>query len=135
MSAQLNTATLPQFTDLVTRMFTDRLQNIPQVMRTSWLVREMAIPEWTGQFRRIAEFPDRNLYAKIKDEGSAASKAKTQYWYEKDLQVSRKGIDISITVEMRKQGKNQEILQAMTDLTETCQNRMDLDLSHRFTFW
>jgi len=134
MSAQLNTATLPQFTDLVTRMFTEKLVTVPQLMRTSWLVREQAIPEWTGQFRRFAEFPDRSLYAKIKDEGNAAQKAKIQYWYEKDLQVVRKGIDISITIEMRKQWKNQEIVQWLVDLTETCQNRLDLDLSHRITF-
>jgi len=135
MSAQLNTATLPQFTDLVSRMFTEKLQSLPQVMKTSWLVRVERIPEQTGQFRRFAEFPDRSMYAKIKDEGSAAQKAKVQYWYEKDLQVERKWIDISITVEMRKQGKNQEIKQSLTDLTETCQNRLDLDLSHRLTFW
>lgn len=45
MAPQLNTATLPQLTDLVTRMFEKGLEQVPQVLRKSGLINEMAIPE------------------------------------------------------------------------------------------
>ncbi len=134
MSLQLNTATLPQLTDLVQRMFEKGLEQVPQVLRKSGIVNEMAVPEGTGQFRRFAELPDRNLYAANKDEGAPADQARIQYGYEKDMQIKRVGLDVGITVEERKQNKYPEVIRRLTDLSEVCPSRIELDLNHRFSF-
>jgi len=134
MAPQLNTATLPQLTDLVTRMFEKGLEQVPQVLRKSGLINEMAIPEGTGQFRRFSELPDRNLYATTKDEGANADQARIQYGYEKDMQIKRIGLDVGITVEERKQNKYPEVIRRLTDLSEVCPSKIELDLNHRFTF-
>lgn len=134
MALQLNTASLPQLTDLVTRMFEKGLESVPQNLRKSGIINEMAIPEGTGQFRRYAELPDRNLYAYNKAEGAAARQAAIQYGYEKDMQIKRIWLDVGITVEERKQNKYPEVIRRLTDLSEVCPASIELDLNHRFTF-
>jgi hypothetical protein len=134
MALQLNTASLPQLTDLVERMFEKGLEQVPQNLRKSGLINEMAIPEGTGQFRRFAELPDRNLYAYTKDQGAAAQQAVIQYGYEKDAQIKRIGLDVGITVEERKQNKYPEVIRRLTDLSEVCPSKIELDLNHRITF-
>ena len=60
--------------------------------------------------------------------------AKVQYGYEKDLQVYTVSLEVSITKRMRVAGKNQEILDQITSLSEVCPATMDLDLTHRLSF-
>lgn len=130
----ISSYTLPQMTDLVERSFQNALDTLPQVMRTSGLVVEEAMPEHTGEFKRFAERLHRNQYASIRDEGDVSKMWKVQYGYEKDLQVYTVSLEISITKRMRKAWKNQDILDQITSLAEVCPATMDLDLSHRLTF-
>jgi hypothetical protein len=134
MAVQISTYTLPQMTDLVSRMFTKRLENYPYVIKNSGLVVEQNAPQGTGLFRRIAERPVKTLYARIKAEGAPASQAQWQYGYEKDIQIFRYGLDISITREMRIAGKDPEIINDLTSLADVCPQGEELDLTHRFTF-
>ena len=130
----ISSYTFPQMTDLVKRSFQDGLETLPQVMRTSGLVVEEAMPQHTWEFKRFAERLQRNQYASVRDEWDISKMAKVQYGYEKDLQVYTVSLEVSITKRMRVAGKNQEILDQITSLSEVCPATMDLDLTHRLTF-
>jgi len=135
MSApQLNTLSEPAFTDLVTRTFEEGLQEIKATVRASGLVVVEAIPEATGKYKRFSEMPDRSLYAKDKAEGAPGAQAKVQMGYDKEMAISRVALDIAITVEERLENKYPQVKQKLVDISTVCPNRMDLDLSHRFTF-
>jgi hypothetical protein len=88
----------------------------------------------TGVFKRFAERIHRNQYASGRDEGAVSKQAKVQYGYEKDMQVSTVSLEVSITKLMRVAGKDQEILDQVTSLSEVCPNTIDLDLAHRLSF-
>ncbi len=130
----INSGSLPQFTDLVKRNFTYTLESMPQVMRTSGLVVEDPLEQNTWEFKRYAERLHRNQYGSRRDEGDTAQQARVQYGYEKDLQVHTVALEVSITKRMRVAGKNQDILDAVTNLSTVCPFSIDLDLSHRLTF-
>lgn len=130
----ISSYTFPQMTDLVTRSFQDGLKTLPQAMRKSGLVVEEAMPQHTGEFKRFAERIQRNQYASVRDEWDVSKMAKVQYGYEKDLQVYTVSLEVSITKRMRVAGKNQEILDQITSLSEVCPATMDLDLTHRLSF-
>ncbi len=130
----INSGSLPQFTDLVKRNFAYQLDEMPQVMRTSGFVMDDPMEQNTGEFKRYAERLHRNQYGSRRDEGDTAQQAKVQYGYEKDLQVHTVSLEVSITKRMRVAGKNQDIIDAVTNLSTVCPNSVDLDLSHRLTF-
>jgi hypothetical protein len=132
--AQLSTYNLPQMTDLVKRSFEAGLQAVPQEMRTSGLVVEETMAKNTGLFKRYAERIHRNQYASKRAEGDNAKTARVQYGYEKDLQVSTVALQVSITKLMRVGGKDKEIFDEITSLTEVCPATIDLDLALRLSF-
>ena len=131
----INTNSLPQFTDLVKRSFLDGLKSLDQSMRNSGIVLEETMAQNTGLYKRYAERLTRNEYASFRAEGDAASQALIQYGYEKDLGVTTVALAVSITELMRVGGKDQDILDMVTDLTTVVPNSMDLDLSHRISFF
>jgi hypothetical protein len=132
--AQLSTYNLPQMTDLVKRSFEAGLQAVPQEMRTSGIVVEQPMAKNTGLFKRFAERIHRNQYASERAEGDNSKTARVQYGYEKDMQVSTVALQVSITKTMRIAGKDKEILDEITSLTEVCPATIDLDLAHRLSF-
>lgn len=134
MAANLNTYSLPQMTDLIVRSFQDALESLPQDMRKSGIVIDDTIPMNTGVYKRFAERIHRDQYASSRDEWDRAKQGKVQYGYEKDMQVSTVAKEISITKLMRIAGKNKEMLDQITTLTDVCPNTIDLDLAHRLTF-
>lgn len=130
----ISTYSLPQFTDLVKRSFTKNLEELPKVMRNADFVVKDVQPHGTGDVKRFAERLQRNQYASFRAEGDKSDNARVQYGYEKDLSIYTVALEVSITKRMRDAGKNQAILDQVTDLSEVCPNRMELDLSHRFSF-
>lgn len=131
---QINSASLSQFTDLVKRSFLNGIETLPQVMRSSGIVVEKAMPMHTGDTVRIAERLHRTPYASTRDEGDTSTSAAVQYGYEKDIQVQTVSLEVSITKRMRVAGKDQDVLDAVTSLAEVCPDTIDLDLTHRLTF-
>lgn len=107
--------------------------SVPQVMRGSGLVKEVSVPQLTGNVREFTEI-DLNEYAKKKGESDQSSRAKVQQGYSKVATLKRIASDIGISYEMRTQGKYYEINQRLTNLGQLAPNRMDLDLAHRITF-
>ncbi len=131
---QLSTITMPQLTDVVNRVFVAWPDTVDQNFMKSGLVKNVPVPLGTGQSRIFAELPDRDIYARIKDEGDNTAQSVVQYGLEKAASIYRIGLEIAITVEERKFNKNADVVQKLTDLSQVCTARMELDLSHRFGF-
>jgi len=129
----LNTSTLSDFVRNAEILWNKGYASVPQVLRSSGLVKEMSIPQMTGNTREFSEI-DLNEYAKKKGEGDQTSSAKVQQGYSKIGSLKRIGAEIGITYEMRTQGKYFEIKNKLTNLGKLAPNRIALDLEHRIGF-
>lgn len=107
--------------------------SVPQLARKSGLFKEVPIPQMTGNTREFSEI-DLEEYASKKGESDQATRARVQQGYSKTGTLYRVAKDIGISYEMRTQGKYLEIKEKLTNLGKLAPNRMDLDLTHRFTF-
>lgn len=130
---ELNINALPDFVRNAEILWLKGKESVPQVMRTSGLVKEIPIPQLTGNTREFTEI-DLEEYASRKGESNQASRAKVQQGYSKTGTLYRIAKDIGISYEMRSQGKYFEIKEKLTRLGKLAPNRIDLDLAHRFTF-
>lgn len=130
---ELNTATLSDFTKLATVLWNKGYESVPQVMRSSGLFREMAIPANTGNTREFTAI-DGQEYAKTKGESDQAARANVQQGYSKTMTMKRVALDIGISYEMRTQNKYPEVVQRLTNLGGQVARRMDLDMAHRISF-
>ncbi len=130
---ELNIVTLSDFVTLAPFIFEKRKDSLAQEMRRSGIWIEEAIPQNSGNTRQYTEI-DRNEYAKRKNEGDQAKRGKVQEGYTKIIQAYRIAEDIGITYEMRTQNKYPDVVARLTNLADTAVNRLELDLSHRFTF-
>jgi hypothetical protein len=101
--------------------------------RQSGLFREVDIPNNSGNTREFSEI-DLEEYASKKGESEQASHARVQQGYTKVGKLYRIAEDITISYEMRTQGKYMEVRRRLTNLGKLAPNRMDLDLTHRITF-
>lgn len=107
--------------------------SVPQVARNSGLFKVMPIPQMTGNTREFSEV-DLEEYASKKAESDQSSRAKVQQGYTKIGTLTRISKDIGISYELRTQGKYEQMKQNLTNLGKLAPNRIDLDLTHRFTF-
>jgi len=130
---ELNTQVLADFVRNAEILWHKGADSIPQVLRNSGLVKEIPVPQMTGNVREFSEV-ELEQYARKKNEGDDAIRARVQQGYTKTATLKRYGMDISITYEMRTQGKYFEMKQKLTNLGQLCPNRLDLDLSHRLGF-
>lgn len=129
----LSTVSLPDFVKLAKVLWDKGAEQYPAVMRRSGLVREVPIPQNTGDTREFSEI-DLEQYASRKGEREQATFAKIQQGYSKTGKTYRIAFAEAITWEMRTQGKYPEVTAKLTNLLPTAINRMELDLQHRFTF-
>lgn len=134
-TATINTSSLPQLTDLVTRGFLAApTMPLDNVMLNSGIVRKETIGMNTGGVRRFAQTVVRTPYSGQGSEGAPATQAVFQYGYEKDLFIEKHDLAISITLEMRSLGKDTQIISELSNLWPTGYREIDLDLAHRLTF-
>lgn len=131
--SELNISTLSDFVLNAEILWNKGLDSVPQAARTSGLFKEVAIPMNSGNTRKFSEI-DLEEYASKKGEGDQSSRANVQQGYTKEGTLYRVSKDISITYEMRTQGKYLEMKSKLTNLGKLVPNRMDLDLTHRITF-
>ena len=131
--AELNTATLSDFSKLADVLWEKGLMSVPQHAKESGLFQVVDIPQHTGNSRDFSEI-DGEEYASLKDEGDQAARAQVQQGYTKTMTQKRIALDIGITYEMRTQNKYPEVVSRLTNLGRQCANRLDLDLSHRIGF-
>lgn len=130
---ELNTVTLADFVKLATVIWEDAFAGVPQTVRQSGLFNVDPIPMNSGNTREYSEI-DGEQYAKLKDEGDQATRAKVQQGYSKTMTQKRVAMDIGITYEMRTQNKYPEVVRRLTTNASQVAARMDLDLSHRIGF-
>ena len=127
----LNTATFPELTDLANRNFVSVGGMITPVAKQLYLTDTMGANE--GELKLIQEY-DMSTYAKAKPQGVDAKKAAFGIGYYITIRVKRIGMESEITWEMRRYNKKPEVLAAIQSLPWFCPQRVELDLTHRFTF-
>lgn len=130
---ELNTFVLSDFVRNAEILWNKGYDSVPQALRNSGLVKEIPIPQMTGNTREFSEI-DLNEYAKSKDQGDQTKKARVQQGYSKIGTLRRVGAEIGITYEMRTQGKYFEVKSKLTNLGKLVPNRIALDLEHRIGF-
>jgi len=130
---ELNTITLSDFVRNAEILFLKGLDNVPMPVRGSGLYRLDPVGQNSGNTKEYSEI-DLENYAKKKGEGDQAQRAKVQQGYTKIGRLKRIGLDIGITYEMRTQNKYQDVVSRLTNLGALSSKRIELDLSHRFTF-
>lgn len=130
---ELNTVSLADFVKLADVLWQKGLDSVPQVMRSSGLLKEIDIPMHTGNTREFSEI-DTQEYAKRKTESDQAERAAVQQGYSKTMTMQRVALDIGISYEMRSQNKYPEVTARLTNLGRQVANRLDLDLAHRISF-
>lgn len=128
----LNTVTISQFTDLVSRDWSVHNKFIETGLAAQLFITE-DMPMNSGDTRRYTEI-DPETFAALKEEGTDASKAEVYKGYEKDMTARRFAREIDITWEMRRYNKKPEVMAKMTSLSHFCPQRMEIDLTHRLTF-
>lgn len=126
-----NEISLSDLTDLVRRNWTVMKDFLPRKAKS--LYNPQMIGEGQGSSKRIEEF-DGNTYADFKAEGTNSQKAFVGAGYSVDMVARTFSKEIEITLEMRNDNRYAQIGQLITDLAQFCENRQDLDLTHRFTF-
>lgn len=127
----LSTITFPEFTDLIRREFVETQQMVPYVAKQLFITEPVS--KGQGNSKSFTEI-DTETYARLKREGVNVKKAKFGVGYTKLMYKKRIGIEIDITQEMRDENRYTEVGTLMTDLAHFCPQRIELDLTHRFTF-
>lgn len=130
-STSLNTVTFPELTDLLARNFLTVGGLIVPVAKQLYIPETMGANE--GELKLLQEY-DFTTYAKAKPQGVDAKKAAFGIGYYITVRVKRIGIESEITFEMRRFNKKTEVMAVITSLPHFCPQRVDLDLTHRFTF-
>lgn len=127
----LNIVTLSEFSDLIQKSFKMNQTMIP--MNAAQLFISDDLAAHTGNTKRYDEV-DTETYGSLKREGADASKARVGVGYTITMTAKRIAKEIDITWEMRRFNKAPEVTGQLTSLSHFCPQRMDLDLTHRFTF-
>lgn len=129
--SNLNTVSLSDFTDLVSKTFLKGPELVAEVARQLFIVENMDAN--TGDSRKYTEI-DTETYASLKREGQDASIASVQQGYSVTMYAKRVAKEITITWEMRRYNKYPEVTGQLVSLASFVPQRMELDLTHRLTF-
>lgn len=127
----LNTVTFPELTDLLDRNF--KLVGGLIVPMALQLFLTDPVGAGEGELKLLQEY-DVTTFAKAKPQGVAAKRAGFGVGYFVAIRMKRIGIESEITWEMRRLNKYQEVMSTLQGLPHFCPQRVDIDLTHRFTF-
>lgn len=111
-----------------TVLWREGYDSVPLAARTLYDVRSTSV--MTSEHSQI----DGPGFAKRKNEGSAYTIGSPKQGYSLTLSQVRIGLMESVTWEMRKFDKYREIEKKMRGLGESTAQRLELDLTHQFTF-
>jgi len=130
-STLLNTLTFSELTDLVRREWIYTKEHIAREAKQLFISDMVGAGQ--GSSKRYKEV-DTETYADFKAEGANHTKSKVGIGYEVDMNARTFSKEIEITLEMRNDNRYQEVGSYITSLAEFCENRLDLDLTHRISF-
>jgi hypothetical protein len=131
--SNLSGLAFPDFMDTVNRVHVKGDMLVDDLAAVKSLYRVESIPAHTGSQRIYDEY-DTETYARFKAEGQDASKVRAIKGWSKTMTKRRFAAEIDISYEMRNEGKDQAIVNELTNLAKYGPQRMALDLTHRFTF-
>ena len=132
-TSQISLLSFSEMADTVNRTYTNWQKLVPGLATVKGLYKTESIARGVGD-RKIYQETDGGTFAKRKREGAEATKTTVTNGYNKTMYAYRYAAEIDITAEARMFGKNQEIKQKMTDLSQFIPQRQLIDLTHRFTF-
>lgn len=127
----LSNTSLSEFSDLVRRNWVFTRENIVRNAKQLFIVD--AVGAGQGSSKRYNEV-DVETYADAKSEGADSTKSKVGVGYAMDMSARTFSKEVDITLEMRNDNRYAEVGSYLTNLAEFCDNRQDLDLTHRLTF-
>ena len=129
--ASLSTVTFPELTDLVDRNFKSVGGLIVPAALQLYMTDTAGDGE--GELKLLQEY-DMSTYARSKPQGVDAKKSLFGIGYFITIKQKRIGMESEITWEMRRYNKKKEVLAAIESLPQFCPQRVEIDLTHRFTF-
>lgn len=118
-------------TDLVRRNWVMVKEQIQRNARQLFIVEQIGSGNGST---KIWNEVDVETYADYKAEGVNSSKSKVGVGYNVTMTARTFSKEIDITLEMRNDNRYAEVGSYITNLSEFCENRQDLDLTHRLTF-
>lgn len=127
----LNTVTFSQMTDLIRRNFVKN-QAMAELKAKELFIKE-SVAKGQGNTKNFTEI-DTETFGRGKREAEKAKKAKVGVGYEVTMRKKRIAMEIDITQEMRDENRSAEVGTLITDLSHFCPQRLELDLTHIFTF-
>lgn len=127
----LNTITLPELTDLVRRDWLKAQEFAPRNAKQLFITENIGAGNGST---KIYHEVDTETFADYKAEGANSTKSKVGIGYNVTMTARTFSKEIDITLEMRNDNRYREVGDLITSLSEFCENRMDLDLTHRLTF-
>lgn len=130
---ELSTIEFNDFVKLGKVLWLRGAKSVKNNMLDSGMVKMQNIPQHTGESRQFSEM-DTNEYLEYKGEGDQASRGKVIQGYKKTMTSYRMAENISITYEMRTQGKYPAVVNQLVSGGKKGWNTIDLDLSHRVGF-
>lgn len=132
-TSQISLAGFSELADTTQRMVAAWPDLIDELAEVRKLYQDMDIPRGTGNQRIVWEL-EGEMFARFKAEGADAAKTQVIKGYNKTGYIRRFAAEVDITWEAREQGKNQEVITRLTNLSTFGPQRMALDLTHRVTF-
>ncbi len=132
-TSQISLAGFSELADTTQRMVAAWPNLIDELSDVRGLYQNMDIPHGTGNQRIVWEL-EGEMFARFKAEGADSAKTQVIKGYSKTGYIRRFAAEVDITWEAREQGKNQEVITRLTNLSTFGPQRMALDLTHRFTF-
>ena len=130
---QISLASFSELADTTARVVAAWPELIDELAEVRSLYQDMEIPRGTGNQRIVWEL-EGEMFARFKAEGEDSAKTRVIKGYSKTGYIRRFAAEIDITWEAREQGKNQEMMTRLTNLSTFAPSRMALDLTHRLTF-
>lgn len=127
----LNTVTLPEMTDLIRKQFVQVQQMVVPAAKPLFITDP--IGKGQGNTKRYDEI-DTQTFARLKRQGESAKKAAVGVGYNVTMTKKRIAMEIDITQEQRDENRYAEVGSLITSLTHFCPQRVELDMTHRFTF-
>lgn len=127
----LNTVTFSQMTDLIRKKFVAVADRVKPAASPLFITDN--IGKGQGNTKRYDEI-DTETFARRKREGEAAKKTAVGVGYNVTMTKKRIALEIDITQEMRDENRYAEVGTLITDLTQFCPERVELDMTHILTF-
>lgn len=124
----ISTLNLPQMVDLVMRDFYDESSKPVRSARQLFILDTPVTDRKT-----FTEFAT-SRFANNKAQGANSQKSQGGIGYEKTITCKTVAKEVEITLEMRKYAKEMEVKDALTSLADFCADRIELDLTHVFSF-